>query len=101
MFEAKPTAKADVDINIKGAYIACWVNDDDIHAARHRGIQYVEEEGWEVIAEEGFQEIFPEFLERHTESYTIYQATLRQDCTLLFYYWLDGRIKGGDNPAMA
>jgi hypothetical protein len=95
--EAKPTSVANVDINIQGAFVTCWVNHDNLREARQKAIQYVEEAGWEVISEQGFDEIFPEFLERHTESYTIYQAALRDGYVLEFYPWLDKKTSEADH----
>ena len=96
LFQTRPTSRAKVDINIEGAFITCWVNQADLNEARQEAAQCIEEEGSLIVEEVGFLDVFPELLDPNSEGYVIYQAAVQEGCIMIFYPWLDQRIRGLD-----
>lgn len=49
MFEAEPKQDSLEKMTSDGAFITCWVRDNDEKSAVEQAIRYIEAEGWEII----------------------------------------------------
>lgn len=52
VFEAVPTAEADLGENAKGAMICCWVKTGSAREAHRMATQHIAESGWMIVAQE-------------------------------------------------
>jgi len=52
VFEAVPTAEADLGENAKGAMICCWVKTGSAREAHRMATQHIAESGWMIVSQE-------------------------------------------------
>lgn len=85
--EAKPLLNNEESKEFAGAYINCWVNTKDEATAKEKAIEYVYDQGWEVL---NIEEIFITNKERYIDepdSLECFNQAIYQGIGAIFYTW--------------
>lgn len=85
--EGKPLLNNKESKEFTGAYINCWVNSKNETTAKDKAIEYVYNQGWEVI---NIEEVFITNRERYVDepdSLECFDQAVKYGIGAIFYTW--------------
>jgi hypothetical protein len=85
MFLFEYHVKPKFTTELLGAYVNCWVIDEEFNHAKVKGQNLVQEEDWEIISIEDISEIKRGDIREHDEKFKYYQQTMIDKDVLVFY----------------
>lgn len=103
-FMAVPTPDAKEFEEAGGAYVNCWILDDDRHHAQKRAEELIREYGWAVEALEEGAIVTSSDYDRDDEDLVFYEQALVEREVLVFNTWpvgegLEDDDEDGDDEA--
>jgi hypothetical protein len=90
-FLSQPTPNAEEFAEFEGAYVNCWIrNDDNRDEAQARAIELIREYGWSVEALEDSGTVSSEDYQEGDEDREFYEQALVEGEVLVFNTWPRG-----------
>ncbi len=89
-FLAVPTPDAKEFHESAGAYVNCWIRDDDRQSAEQRAKDGIQEYGWSVEALEGEAVVTSAHYDADDEDREFYEQALMEGEVLVFTTWPQG-----------
>jgi hypothetical protein len=89
-FLAVPTPDAKEYLDAGGAYVNCWIQSNDRHAAESRARKLIEEYGWSVEALEEGAIVTGESYDEDEEDREFFEQALVEREVLVFNTWPPG-----------
>jgi hypothetical protein len=86
-FLATPTPDAEEFTTSAGAYVDCWIQDEDRDAAQARAADLIDDYGWEVEDLEGEAVVTSADYEAGDENKEFYEQALVEGEVLVFHTW--------------
>lgn len=96
-FHAVPTPDAKEFLDAGGAYVSCWIQSGDQHAAEERARELIEDYGWSVEALEEGAIVTGADYDAGDEDREFYEQALVEGEVLVFNTWPRG--EGEDEEA--
>lgn len=87
LLEGKPFLNNKEGKEVAGAFINCWVNSEDETTAKDKAVEYVNDQGWEVL---NIEEIFiasREQYENEPDSLECFDEAINFGIGSIFYTW--------------
>ena len=95
-FQASPTPDAKELHTAGGAYVSCWIQHSDRHAAEQRARDLIQEYGWEVEELEEGAIVSSADYDRDDEDREFYEQALVEREVLVFNTWPIGEGEEDD-----
>lgn len=87
MFECKPAARSVELATYGGAFVNCWVDEDNLNKAERMAKEVIASEGWEVTQVEEAYPIRAEDYENNEEGLRHYYEAQVTNLALVFCTW--------------
>ncbi len=91
-FEAMPSQRVADEKRAAGAFVNCWVNTDDAQRAEAIAWEWIETEGWTVVAVEEWRSLGPKHRAGKDEPYI--REPLERGGSMVFHKW----ASAGERP---